>query len=91
MPELPAADAPVSIVDDYRLMLKVEIDVEAERARLGKEKARVEAEIAKCDASLNNPNFLGKAPATVVVQMQERLARFRATLAQLEDQLHRLG
>jgi valyl-tRNA synthetase len=89
--ELPAHEAPVLIVDDYRLMLKVEIDLGAERARLNKERARHEAEIAKCDANLNNPNFLGKAPAAVVVQMQERLARFRTTLEQLDEQLRRLG
>jgi valyl-tRNA synthetase len=89
--ELPADEAPVLIVDDYRLMLKVEIDLVAERARLNKEKARVQAEIAKCDAKLNNPNFLGKAPAAVVVQEQERLARFRATLEQLDEQLRKLG
>ena len=89
--ELPVAEAPVSIVGDCRLMLKVEIDVAAERARLNKEKARTEAEIGKSESRLANPNFLGKAPAPVVLQETERLARFRATLEQLEQQLHKLA
>jgi valyl-tRNA synthetase len=89
--ELPVAEAPVSIVGDCRLMLKVEIDVASERARLNKEKARTEAEIAKSESRLANPNFLGKAPAPVVLQETERLARFRATLEQLEQQLHKLA
>ena len=89
--ELPAQDAPVLIVDGYRLMLKVEIDVAAERARLGKEKSRIEAEVAKCEAKLDNPNFLGKAPALVVVQEKERLVKFRTMLEQIEQQLRKLA
>jgi valyl-tRNA synthetase len=88
---LPADEAPVLIVDQYQLMLKVEIDVAAERTRLGKEKARLEAEIAKSEAKLANPSFLGKAPAPVVVQEQERLARNCAMLEQTEQQLRKLG
>jgi valyl-tRNA synthetase len=89
--ELPAAEAPVSIVGECRLMLKVEIDVGAERARLAKEKSRLESEIGKAETKLANPNFTGKAPPPVVAQEVERLARHRATLEQVEQQLTRLG
>ena len=89
--ELPQIGAPVSIVDEYRLMLKVEIDVAAERDRLSRERARLQADIDKARSKLANPNFVERAPPPVVTQEQERLARATATLQKVDEQLQRLG
>ncbi len=88
---LPDSDAPVQIVGDFRLMLKIEIDVAAERIRLDKEIARLDGEIGKARGSLGNASFVDRAPPAVVAQMRERLANFESTLEKLKGQRSRLG
>jgi valyl-tRNA synthetase len=87
---LPAAGAPVLIVGQYRLMLKIEVNMSAERERLHKERLRVEAEIANCEAKLAKPGFVDRAPPLIVAQERERLARFKATLEKINEQLDKL-
>lgn len=82
--------APVAIVGDFKLMLKVEIDVKAERERLSKEAARLAGEVKKCQSKLGNERFVSKAPAAVVDTEKKRLAAFTALLAKVEEQLSKL-
>jgi len=86
-----AANAPVAVVGAYRFLLQVQVDAAAERARLAKEVARLEAEIAKAQGRLSTPTFVARAPEAIVNQERERLARFAATLAKVQEQLDRLA
>jgi valyl-tRNA synthetase len=86
-----AQAAPVAVLGEVRICLHMEVDVAAEKTRLGKEAARLEAEIAKTRGKLGNEAFVAKAPPAVIDQERKRLADFTATLAKVQDQLARLA
>ena len=83
--------APVAVNGDLRLALHVQVDVEAESARLGKEISRLLGEIAKAETKLENESFVARAPAAVVDQERARLADFRQSVSRLQHQRTRLG
>ena len=86
-----AQAAPVAVVGEARVCLHMEVDVAAEKLRLGKEVARLEEQIAKAHTKLGNEAFVAKAPAAVLEQERKRMAEFGDTLAKVKDQLARLG
>ena len=67
------------------------IDFEAERARLGKEKSKVEADIDFVMKKLNNPKFVDKAPEKVVAAEREKAEKLREHLAKLEESIAALN
>jgi len=85
-----AKRSPVQIVGDLKLMLIVQIDIEAERARLSKEVARLEGEITKAKSKLTNESFVARAPAAVVEQEKTRLTEFETAIARIKNQLSHL-
>ena len=86
-----AQAAPVAVVGETRLCLFMEVDVGAEKVRLGKEVARLQNEITKANAKLGNEAFVAKAPPAVITQERQRVADFEATLLKVQEQLKRLG
>jgi len=85
-----AQAAPVAVVGELRVCLFIEVDVAAEKVRLGKEVARLQGEIQKAHGKLSNEAFVAKAPPAVIEQ-KKRVADFSATLAKVQEQLARLG
>ncbi|ARU05332.1 valine--tRNA ligase [Comamonas serinivorans] len=86
-----AQAAPVAVVGEAQLALFMEVDKDAERARIAKEIKRLEGELTKAQAKLGNEAFVAKAPPAVIEQEHKRVAEFGAALTKLQDQLQRLG
>jgi valyl-tRNA synthetase len=85
-----AAAAPVAVVGEARLCLFMEVDVAAEKIRLGKEVTRLESEIGKANGKLSNEAFVAKAPPAVIDQERKRVADFEANLIKMKSQLLQL-
>jgi valyl-tRNA synthetase len=67
------------------------IDVEAERARLAKEIAKVEAELVKVRTKLADENFTAKVPAKVLDEHKQRETNWAEKLVQLKKMRDTLG
>ena len=72
------------------LPLKGVIDLAAERARLAKEMAKCDADIARVDQKLGNADFLKRAPEDVVEGEREKREGAQARRAKLAEALQRL-
>ena len=66
------------------------IDLAAERKRLAKEMAKCDADIARVDAKLGNPNFLARAPEEVVEEEKEKRDEAEARKGKIAEALERL-
>lgn len=84
------ADSMVSVVTKgataYMPMGEL-IDFEKERARLNKEKAKVQKDLDFVNKKLNNPGFVSKAPAAVVEQEREKVAKLEELMTKLDASL----
>jgi len=74
------------IVRDTLAALPLEgvIDLQAEKARLSKETAKMAAEAARLEQKLNNAEFIARAPEEVVEENRDRLAELYARVEKLE-------
>ncbi|MGA1675638.1 MAG: valine--tRNA ligase [Pseudomonadales bacterium] len=79
----------LSLVGDLRVMVPLAglIDLDAERARLGKEIARREQDVERLQQKLANPGFADKAPAEVVARERQKLVEAQQALATLRGQI----
>jgi valyl-tRNA synthetase len=72
------------------LPLKGVIDLTAERARLAKEMAKCDSDIARVEAKLGNPNFVARAPEEVVEEEKEKREEAQMRKAKIAEALQRL-
>jgi len=80
------AGVPVAVTPLGELFLAIAVgDKTAERDRLDKEIANVEAELQTAQEKLNNKSFVDRAPAAVVEEHRQRVKDFSAQLAKLKQ------
>lgn len=72
------ADAAVQVAGDVQIVvpLKGLVNVEEEEKRLLKEIAKADKDIEFLSGKLENPDFVGRAPAQVVAKEKEKLEEF---------------
>jgi valyl-tRNA synthetase len=66
------------------------VDLSAERARLAKEMAKCDADIARVEAKLGNANFVARAPEEVVEEEKEKREEAQLRKAKIAEALQRL-
>ncbi len=76
---------------DLRILHEEKVDHEAERARLQKEKQKLEQQLAQVRGQLGNREFLARAPREIVRGAEHRLKELEEHLRKVLESLERLG
>ena len=82
-----------AVLDEATIVIPLAglIDLEAERARLEKDRAKALGEARKVAAKLDNADFVRRAPPEVVDETRERLAGFEREAARLGAAIARIA
>ncbi len=75
----------------YALLLAGVIDFDAERARIGKELAKLDGEMKRLEGKLGNERFIANAPDEVVAEQREKLADYAMQRGKMAEALERLA
>ena len=87
-------DGEVIVVTDAATMylpLRELVDIEAELARLAKDRKNAEADLARTEGKLANEGFTSKAPANIVEQERRKAERLRELIAKIDESVKALG
>jgi valyl-tRNA synthetase len=76
---------PVAAVGAVKILASGEIDAEAVAGRLEARRAELRSEVARAEGKLANENFVARAPAEVVEEERQKLARYSAELEELSE------
>ena len=76
---------------DLRILHEEKVDPEAERARLQKDKQKLEQQLAQVRTQLGNQEFLARAPKEIVRGAEHRLKELEEHLRKVSESLERLG
>jgi len=85
------ADASAVTVGDVKVYVLGIVDRKAERVRLEKQRATLQAGIRGIEGKLGNEGFLKKAPADLVQRETARMEGLKAELAGVEKALAAMG
>ena len=88
----PVPAAATALLDDMKLLvpMKDTIDVDAEKARLAKQRQKLVLDLERSGQKLENTNFVNNAPAGVVTMERDRAADLGRQIGQIDEQLRKL-
>ncbi|MFL2547390.1 MAG: valine--tRNA ligase [Candidatus Rariloculaceae bacterium] len=84
--------AAIALMGKMRMLVPLEglIDLDAEIARLEKQRGQVAADLGKAQGKLGNSQFVSNAPEAIVAKEKQRAAEFSEKIRQLDAQIERL-
>ena len=87
-----APESATTLVGEMKILIPLAglIDKDAEISRLKKEIKKLESNLEKSNAKLNNLNFADKAPKDVVEKEQSRVNEMQKSRVQLREQLEKI-